>query len=92
MIDQNTHQATRRYNGGFPLLSCFVNDCLARGTDIDHGGARYNWIEPYFVGLSNLVDSLAAIRQFVYEEGTLDTGRAGPGDGRAILRAARTCA
>jgi formate C-acetyltransferase len=68
VIAQNTAQATRRYNGGFPLLSCFVNDCLARGLDIDHGGARYNWIEPSFVGLSNLVDSLAAIRKFVYEE------------------------
>jgi formate C-acetyltransferase len=72
VIDQNTLQATRRYNGGFPLLSCFVNDCLARGLDIDHGGARYNWIEPSFVGLSNLVDSLVAIRQFVYEEGSLE--------------------
>ena len=72
VIEQNTAQATRRYNGGFPLLSCFVNDCLARGKDIDHGGARYNWIEPSFVGLSNLVDSLAAIRQFVYEEGSID--------------------
>jgi pyruvate-formate lyase len=72
VIEQNTAQATRRYNGGWPLLSCFVNDCLARGVDIDHGGARYNWIEPSFVGLSNLVDSLAAIRQFVYREGTID--------------------
>lgn len=70
-IEQNTAQATRRYNGGFPLLSCFVNDCLARGRDIDHGGARYNWIEPSFVGLSNLVDSLAAIRQVVYEQQAL---------------------
>ncbi|MBN1641071.1 MAG: hypothetical protein JXA09_07535 [Anaerolineae bacterium] len=69
VVEQNTAQATRRYNGGFPLLSCFVNDCLARGRDIDHGGARHNWIEPSFVGLSNLVDSLAAIRQFVYETG-----------------------
>jgi formate C-acetyltransferase len=72
VIEQNTAQATRRYNGGFPLLSCFVNDCLARGRDIDHGGARYNWIEPSFVGLSNLVDSMAAIRQFVYEQHALD--------------------
>jgi pyruvate-formate lyase len=68
VIGENTAQATRRYQGGFPLLSCFVNDCLARGLDIDQGGARYNWIEPSFVGLSNLVDSLAAIRKFVYEE------------------------
>ncbi len=72
VIAENTSQATRRYNGGFPLLSCFVNDCLARGRDIDHGGARYNWIEPSFVGLSNLVDSLAAIRRLVYEERAID--------------------
>ena len=72
VIEQNTAQATRRYNGGFPLTSCFVNDCLTRGKDIDHGGARYNWIEPSFVGLSNTIDSLAAIRQFVYEERMLD--------------------
>jgi formate C-acetyltransferase len=74
VIEQNTAQATRRYNGGWPLLSCFVNDCLARGVDIDHGGARYNWIEPSFVGLSNLVDSLAAIRQFVYQESEIGLG------------------
>lgn len=71
VVSQNTAQATRRYHGGYPLLSCFVNDCLARGKDIDHGGARYNWIEPSFVGLANLVDSLAAIRKFVFEEHTL---------------------
>jgi formate C-acetyltransferase len=68
VIDENTCQMTRYHHGGFPLLSCFVNDCLARGLDIDQGGARHNWIEPSFVGLSNLVDALAAIRQFVFEE------------------------
>jgi len=72
VIQENTNQATRRYNGGWPLLSCFVNDCLARGQDIDHGGARYNWIEPSFVGLSNLLDALAAIRQYVYKERNLE--------------------
>jgi trans-4-hydroxy-L-proline dehydratase len=91
VMDQNTLQATRRYNGGAPLLSCFVNDCLARGLDIDHGGARYNWIEPSFVGLSNLVDALAAIRVFVYEERRLSMGElvqalAGNFSGREDLR------
>jgi hypothetical protein len=42
IIDQNALQATRRYNEGSPLLSCFVNDCLARVRDIDRGGARHN--------------------------------------------------
>jgi len=51
-----------------PLLSCLVNDCLERGLDIEQGGARYNWIMPSFVGMSNLVDSLTAIRQTVFTE------------------------
>ena len=74
VLDENTCQMTRYYHGGWPLLSCFVNDCLAKGTDIDQGGARHNWIEPSFVGLSNLVDALTAIRQFVYEEKRLELG------------------
>ncbi|MGC9359446.1 MAG: pyruvate formate lyase family protein, partial [Anaerolineae bacterium] len=72
VIEQNTAQMTRYHHGGFPLLSCFVNDCLAKGRDIDQGGARYNWIEPSFVGLANLVDALVAIRQYVFDEGALD--------------------
>jgi len=71
VADQNTFRETRARFGGYPLLSCFVNDCLQRGQDIDHGGARYNWIECSFVGLANLVDSLMVIRQFVYEETTI---------------------
>ncbi|MCD6334510.1 MAG: hypothetical protein J7M27_04185, partial [Candidatus Latescibacteria bacterium] len=54
--------------GGMPLQSCLTDDCLARGKDIDHGGARYNWVECSFVGLANLVDSLVALRQLVFEE------------------------
>ena len=50
-----------------PLLSCFVNDCLARGLDIQRGGARYNWVMPSFVGMANLVDSLYALKTVVYE-------------------------
>jgi len=59
------HRAEHSMN---PLLSCFVNDCLARGTDIEKGGARYNWIMPSFVGMANLVDSLYVLKKIVYEE------------------------
>ncbi len=65
---QNLMQMERQNHGGDPLVSCFVNDCLARGLDVDQGGARYNWIMPSFVGLANLADSLAAVRQLVFEE------------------------
>ncbi|NLI00570.1 MAG: hypothetical protein GX446_13880 [Chthonomonadales bacterium] len=79
VAEQNRAMMSRVHNGGFPLLSCFVNDCLARGKDIDRGGARANWIESSFVGLANLVDSLAAIRELVYERKTMsfDQLRAG---------------
>jgi len=71
VVDTNAAQLSRRRHGGAPLQSCFVNDCLSRGLDIDHGGARHNWIEPVFVGTANVADSLAAIRQFVFEEKVL---------------------
>lgn len=75
VIEQNTIQMTRRYNGGKALLSCFVNDCLVSGKDIDHGGARYNWIEPSFVGLANTVDALHVIRKLVYEAQQIEMGQ-----------------
>lgn len=61
----------RFQQGGNPLLSCFVNDCIAHGKDIDQGGARYDWIEMSFVGLANLADSLAAIEQLVFVENSV---------------------
>ncbi len=65
-IDQTWRGREKR--GGMPLQSCLTDDCLARGKDIDRGGARYNWVECSFVGLANLVDSLVALRQLVFEE------------------------
>lgn len=61
----------RSKSGMDPLLSCFVNDCLERGRDIDNGGGRYNWIMPSFVGMANVVDSLFAIKTLVFEEKSL---------------------
>lgn len=61
----------RSETGGFPLASCFIDDCLARAKDFDRGGARYNWVENSFVGLANLVDSLIAIETLVYTQRTL---------------------
>jgi len=58
----------RGRTGGFPLASCLINDCLARGRDFDRGGARYHWVENSFVGLANLADSLLALQAVVYEE------------------------
>ena len=56
----------RASSGGKPLQSVFTRDCIARGRDIDDGGARYNWVECSFVGLANLADSLHVIREEVF--------------------------
>ncbi len=63
----NQLRELRMRKGSNPLLSCFVNDCLARGLDMDRGGAKWNWIMPSFVGMANLVDSLHALREVVFE-------------------------
>jgi len=65
--EQNRLRAVREKNSMNPLLSCFVNDCLSRGLDIERGGARYNWIMPSFVGMANLVDSLYVLKKIVYD-------------------------
>ncbi len=75
VMDVNKCMMSRAQAGGFPLLSCFVNDCLARGRDIDQGGARVNWAECSFVGLANLIDALTAIRQLVFTDGALTLAR-----------------
>ncbi|MBR5868049.1 MAG: formate C-acetyltransferase, partial [Clostridia bacterium] len=66
--NENACRAIRRQNSMNPLLSAFVNDCLAKGLDIECGGARYNWIMPSFVGMANLVDALYALRELVFDK------------------------
>ncbi len=61
-------RVARAESGFIPLLSCFINDCLDRGLDIDRGGARYNWIMPSFVGMANAADSLYAIQKMIFED------------------------
>jgi formate C-acetyltransferase len=50
-----------------PFLSGLVEDCLAKGLDLTRRGARYRLYAPLVTGFSHCVDSLAAIKQVVYE-------------------------
>ena len=59
-----SHTASRRY----PLMSLFIDDCIARGRDVCAGGARYNLTGCIVAGLPNVVNSLAAIRHYVFEQ------------------------
>lgn len=53
-----------------PFLSTCVDGCLSKGKDLSKGGARYN-VGPVLtgVGLGVVANSLAVIRQLVFEEG-----------------------
>jgi len=52
-----------------PLSSAFIDGCIERGLHCMRGGALYGQTFPSFVGLANAVDSLAAVRQAVFEDG-----------------------
>jgi len=51
-----------------PYFSLVIDDCIERGLDVTAGGARYNYTGPQAVGLGDVADSLAAVKQFVFED------------------------
>ncbi len=51
-----------------PLNSAFIRDCLQTGLDATGGGARYLLTGVYGVGLGTTADSLAAVREAVFEQ------------------------
>jgi len=51
-----------------PLLSGSMDACLAKGLDVSEAGAQYNTTGCVCVGIANAADSLAAIKQLVYEQ------------------------
>lgn len=50
-----------------PLLSACIEDCIARGKDVTHGGARYNSSGAACIGLADVTDSLLAIKHLVFD-------------------------
>ncbi len=77
-----------------PFISATVDDCLKEGLDITQGGAKYIVHALLLLGLSHAIDSLAAVKKLVYEEGlvelkellvALDTNFEGREDLRQIL-------
>ena len=72
------HMRGRRY----PLMSLFIEDCIARGMDVCQGGSRYNPTGCIVAGLPNVVNALAAVRHCVFGEKTVSMEEL-----RAALRA-----
>ena len=51
-----------------PFLSVLTDDCIVKGKDYNAGGARYNNTFIQMVGIGSITDSLAAIRQMVFDD------------------------
>ena len=71
-LDARLHAHQREVTAreaSFLMQSLLLEDCLDRGADIFHGGVRYFGANIEGFGLVNTVNSLAAIKKLVYEEG-----------------------
>jgi formate C-acetyltransferase len=64
----NGYQETKARHQPQPLRTLLVDDCLDNGMEFNAGGARYNWSVICIAGLPNTYDSLAAIKQTVFEQ------------------------
>ncbi|MFZ5436995.1 MAG: glycyl radical protein [Bacillota bacterium] len=63
----NTCDLLHMKNLPTPFVSALVDDCMARGKDITGGGARYNHIGIQGVGLADVADALAAVKEVVFD-------------------------
>ncbi|MBP1587724.1 MAG: pyruvate formate lyase family protein [Clostridia bacterium] len=60
-----------RYNQAF--LSCFFEDCIGRGRDINEGGALYPSVHGAAVmGIGTMADSLAAVETVIFTDKKYD--------------------
>ncbi len=51
-----------------PYLSLLIDGCTEQGRDINTGAAPYNFTGPQAAGVGTVADSLAVIKQLVFEE------------------------
>jgi formate C-acetyltransferase len=54
-----------------PLLSSLIDGTIASGRDVTRGGARYNTTGMACIGLSDVTDSLMAVKKLVFERKTV---------------------
>ncbi|MCK5915385.1 MAG: formate C-acetyltransferase/glycerol dehydratase family glycyl radical enzyme, partial [Deltaproteobacteria bacterium] len=63
-VVDRAHQALKP----LPYLSLLIDDCIDNGVDVSAGGARYNFSGVQAVGVATVADSLATIKQLVFDE------------------------
>ena len=59
-----THQQIHRT----PMLSALMEGCMKKGKDVICGGATYNSSGATIIGLAEVVDSVTAIQEFIYDK------------------------
>jgi len=57
-----------------PYLSLLIEGCTETGTDVNTGAAPYNFTGPQGAGVGTVADSLAVIKQLVFEEKKIGAG------------------
>ncbi|MCE5218401.1 hypothetical protein LLH03_15365 [bacterium] len=68
VAQMNEHLAAKATWLPQPMRSLLIDDCIDRGIDFNSGGARYNWSVVNLAGMTNLIDSLAAVREVVFDQ------------------------
>ncbi|MGB9596761.1 MAG: pyruvate formate lyase family protein, partial [Candidatus Poribacteria bacterium] len=51
-----------------PMRSLLIDDCIDKGIEFNAGGARYNWSVINVAGLANVIDSLSAIKEVIFDK------------------------
>ena len=64
----NIIDKAHRQRKPLPYVSAFFGTCVETGRDLTEGGAKYNGIGPQASGLATCADSLAAVKQLVFDE------------------------
>lgn len=64
----NTIEQVHKEYKPLPYLSLFIEDCVKNGRDVTAGGAKYNHSGPQALALGTAADSLATIKQLVFDE------------------------
>ncbi len=67
----NANQETKARWQPQVLRSLLIDDCIDNAREYNAGGARYNWCVVNVMGLANAIDSLAAVREVVYDRGEI---------------------
>ena len=55
-----------------PFLSSVIDHCMGKGMDVTAGGARYNLSGIQMIQVANLADSMAVLKQMVFEEKSIE--------------------